>query len=112
MSAIAAPPTPPTRSAIQRANALEHANEIRCYRARFKLRLKAGDVSAVPVLLDPVPELATMKVIDLLLATPRVGCVKANKILARARISPSKTLVGLSPRQRGELVSLLRPYTR
>jgi hypothetical protein len=34
--------------------------------------------------------------------------VKANKILTQCRISPSKTIGGLSPRQRAELVALLR----
>jgi hypothetical protein len=34
--------------------------------------------------------------------------VKANKILQQCRISPSKTIGGLSERQRTELVSLLR----
>jgi hypothetical protein len=34
--------------------------------------------------------------------------VKVNKILSQCRISPSKTIGGLSPRQRAELVSYLR----
>jgi hypothetical protein len=34
--------------------------------------------------------------------------VKANKVLQQCRISPSKTIGGLSERQRNELVSLLR----
>jgi hypothetical protein len=34
--------------------------------------------------------------------------VKANKVLQQCRISPSKTIGGLSERQRDELVSLLR----
>jgi hypothetical protein len=47
-------------------------------------------------------------VFDLLLAVPKYGRVKVNKILSQCRISPSKTLGGLSERQRGELVTLLR----
>jgi hypothetical protein len=34
--------------------------------------------------------------------------VKVNKVLQLCRISPSKTIGGLSPRQRTELVSMLR----
>jgi hypothetical protein len=34
--------------------------------------------------------------------------VKANKVLQQCRISPSKTIGGLSERQRTELVGLLR----
>ncbi len=45
---------------------------------------------------------------DLLLAVPKYGRVKVNKILSQCRISPSKTLGGLSERQRGELVTLMR----
>ena len=44
----------------------------------------------------------------MLLAVPKYGRVKVNKILVHCRISPSKTIGGLSERQRSELVSLLR----
>ena len=44
----------------------------------------------------------------MLLAVPKYGRVKANRILNQCRISPSKTIGGLSERQRTELVSLLR----
>jgi hypothetical protein len=47
-------------------------------------------------------------VFDLLLAVPKYGRVKVNKILSQCRISPSKTLGGLSERQRRELVALMR----
>jgi hypothetical protein len=39
---------------------------------------------------------------------PKYGRVKVNKLLIQCRISPSKTLGGLSPRQRHELVANLR----
>jgi hypothetical protein len=45
---------------------------------------------------------------DMLLAVPKYGRVKANKVLQQCRISPSKTIGGLSERQRTELVGLLR----
>ncbi len=60
------------------------------------------------LLLDPPDYVQTAKVFDLLLAVPKYGRVKVNKILSQCRISPSKTLGGLSERQRGELVALLR----
>ena len=44
----------------------------------------------------------------MILAVPKYGRVKANKILNQCRISPSKTIGGLSERQRTELVQLLR----
>ena len=52
--------------------------------------------------------LETAKVFDMLLAVPKYGRVKANKVLQQVRISPSKTIGGLSDRQRTELVALLR----
>ena len=50
----------------------------------------------------------TAKVFDMLLAVPKYGRVKVNKILQQCRISPSKTIGGLSERQRTELVGMLR----
>jgi S13-like protein len=98
----------PERSLLQRMDALQRANEIRTRRAQLKRDLKAGRVSIHTLLLDPPDFLATAKVFDMLLAVPKYGRVKANKVLQQCRISPSKTIGGLSERQRGELVSLLR----
>jgi hypothetical protein len=41
---------------------------------------------------------------------PKVGRVKVRKILEKARISPSKTLGGMTVRQRTELASWLVLY--
>ncbi|MBC7293226.1 MAG: hypothetical protein H5T84_03800 [Thermoleophilia bacterium] len=49
----------------------------------------------------------TAKVFDLLLAVPKFGRVKTARLLERCRVSPSKTVNGLTPRQRKELVDLL-----
>ena len=100
--------TAPERSLAQRRNALQRANAIRTTRARLKADIRAGRRSALTILGKPPEYVATMKVWDLLLAVPKVGRVKANKSLTRCRISPSKTIGGLSQRQRDELVSLLR----
>ena len=43
----------------------------------------------------------------MLLAVPKYGRVKVNKMLSQCRIAPSKTIGGLSDRQRSELVTLL-----
>ena len=77
-------------------------------RAQLKRDLKAGRQPIHELLLQPPDYLQTAKVFDLLLAVPKYGRVKVNKILSQCRISPSKTLGGLSERQRGELVALLR----
>lgn len=98
----------PERSLNQRMDALKRANEIRTQRAQLKKDLKAGRVSIHVLLADPPEYILTAKVVELLLAVPKYGRVKANKVLTTCRISPSKTIGGLSERQRTELVSLLR----
>lgn len=98
----------PDRSLAQRMASLERANEIRTERAVLKRDLKAGRRSVHDVLLDPPEWVETMKVFDLLLAVPKYGRVKVNKILQLCRVSPSKTIGGMSARQRTEIVSMLR----
>ena len=89
-------------------DALQRANAIRTRRAQLKRDLKAGRVSIHTLLSQPPEYVETAKVFDMLLAVPKYGRVKANKILQQCRISPSKTIGGLSQRQRTELVSMLR----
>ena len=100
--------TTPERSLNQRMDALARANEIRSARAQLKRDLKSGRCSIHSLLMEPPEYLETAKVFDMLLAVPKYGRVKVNKMLMTCRISPSKTIGGLSERQRGELVSLLR----
>ena len=98
----------PERSLVQRMEALERANQIRTRRAQLKRDLKAGRSSIHDLLLEPPEYVETAKVFDMLLAVPKYGRVKVNKVLVQCRISPSKTIGGLSQRQRTELVSMLR----
>lgn len=100
--------TTPERSLKQRMDALGRANEVRTARAQLKRDLKAKRASILNLLNEPPAYLETAKVFDMLLAVPKYGRVKANKVLQSCRISPSKTIGGLSERQRSELVSLLR----
>jgi hypothetical protein len=58
--------------------------------------------------MEPPDYIETAKVFDMLLAVPKYGRVKVNKVLQVCRISPSKTIGGLSERQRAELISMLR----
>ena len=69
---------------------------------------RAGKANIHTLLLDPPEYVLTAKVFDMLLAVPKYGRVKTNRILNQCRISPSKTIGGLSERQRAELVSQLR----
>ena len=98
----------PERTNEQRMKALRRANEIRTRRAQLKRDLKAGKVKVETLLLDPPEYVLSAKAFDMILAVPKSGRVKANKILTQCRISPSKTIGGLSERQRAELVQFLR----
>ena len=110
-------PQTPERSQQQRMDALRRANDIRCERARLKERLRTGELSIGDVLVDPSAVIAgrpcvavcvhTAKVLDLVLAVPKYGRVKANRLLERCRVSSSKTVNGLTPRQRKELLDML-----
>jgi hypothetical protein len=86
--------------------ALKRANDIRVRRARLKKDLKDGRAQIEDVLLDPPDWVETAKVFDMLMAVPKLGRVKAARLLNSCRISQSKTVGGLSERQRAELVSL------
>jgi hypothetical protein len=98
----------PERSLVQRMEALQRANEIRTKRAALKRDLKAGRARIQTLLDNPPDYIETAKVFDMLLAVPKYGRVKVSKVLQVCRISPSKTIGGLSERQRAELILMLR----
>jgi hypothetical protein len=95
-----------TRATEQRTQALKEANRIRTYRSGVKQQVRSRHLSPAAVLFDP--DCATMLVIDLLVALPRVGRVRANQIMRRVGVSPSRSLADLTGRQRAELESVLR----
>src|SRR5680860_1287371 len=95
----------PERTHKQRMEALSRANRVRSERARLKENLKKGESKIADVLEEP-----PAKVFDLLMAVPQCGRVRTIKVLERCRVSPSKTVIGLTPRQRGELVDCLRDF--
>ena len=98
----------PGRSREQRLRSLEQANEVRMARAALKKNLASGTIQLVQILADPPPCVRTARVRDLLLVLPKIGSVKAARILAHCGIAHSKTLAGLSERQRGELLNFFR----
>src|SRR5881296_233570 len=96
----------PARSRDQRMEALKRANDIRVRRAKLKKDLKDGRVRIQTILNNPPEYVSTAKVFDILMAVPKFGRVKAARFLNQCRISQSKTVGGLSERQRAELVGL------
>lgn len=104
MSAARGGTPTPVRSDEQRREALALANQIRSARAEFKRDLRHDRELILEAIESPPEWLLTAKVTDLLLAMPKFGPVKVQKVLKGLDISPSKTVGGLSDRQRGMLV--------
>ena len=88
-------------------SALRQANQVRGLRAKLKQDLRADKVRLELVLATRADYLASAEVFDLLVAVPKIGPVKAGRLLTVARVSPSKTIGGLSERQRARLIELL-----
>ena len=86
--------------------ALKRANDIRVRREKLKKDLKTGSIRIEQILSDPPEFVSTAKVFDILMAVPKFGRVKASRFLNQCRISQSKTVGGLSERQRAELIGL------
>lgn len=91
----------------QRAAALEKAAAARKIRAELKDRLKRGGTNLKEVLTqsDSNEVLGKMKVSALLEALPGVGKVRAQQIMERLEIAPSRRLRGLGERQRKALLA-------
>jgi len=100
----------PGRSPEQRLRALEQANAVRIARAELKKQLALGKLELVQILADPPPCVRTARLRDLLLVLPKIGSVRAARILAHCGIAHSKTLAGLSERQRGELINFFQAH--
>jgi hypothetical protein len=94
----------PERSLSQRMDALSEANDIRKKRSKLKREIKARKVDAVRVVQEVPDYCKTMKVSELLMAIPKVGKVKCKKVMASARIKPSRTLSGIPDSQRNNLI--------
>jgi hypothetical protein len=100
----------PERSVAQRMAALEIGNRYRSYRAALKIRIRRGEEDARTFLCDPPVEMASMRVVELLAAIPKVGKKKVDRMLMLNHVSPSKTLAGLTDRQRAVLTEAISPY--
>ena len=89
----------------QRAAALDKAAAARTSRAELKLRLKAGDALFADVLTagDTIEAVGKMRVVAVLEAMPGVGKVRAQRIMERLEISPSRRVRGLGVKQREAL---------
>lgn len=89
-----------------RRQALEKAAEARRVRAELKQRLKAGEIDFAEVLrqADSNEIIGKTKVSAVLEALPKVGKVRARKLMERLDISPSRRVRGLGANQREKLL--------
>jgi len=99
---VALPPLTPE----QRAAALEKAAAARRARAELKVRLKTHGITLAEVLDSGETDEAVgkMKVVAVLEAMPKVGKVKAQKLMAALEISPARRVRGLGAKQREALL--------
>lgn len=96
-----------TRSHERRLTGLRQANRVRSMRANLKQELREGKVRLDHVLAARADYLASAEVFELLVAAPKIGPVKAGRLLTAARIGPSQIVGALSERQRARLIELL-----
>ncbi len=96
----------PPRTDEQRAQALQAAVASRVARAQLRADLKAGRISGADVVqgADENPAWARLPVSWLLASLPGVGAVRAERILERLQIAPSRRIQGLGSRQRQALL--------
>ena len=97
---------PPALSPEQRAAALEKAAEARRVRAEVKDRLKMGLLMFSELLdeADGSEIVGKMKVLAALESMPRLGKVKARRLMEEVGIAESRRLRGLGDSQRRQLL--------
>lgn len=95
----------PTLTADEKRKALEKAQAMRRERADLRKQLKKGEIKLEEVLDRDDPVVARMKVSYLLKSLPRVGKVKAERIMQEVGINESRRVQGLGKRQKQALLA-------
>ena len=100
-------PAPPKLTDAQRRAALEKAAEARRVRAALKALIKMGSRTITDVLdmADTNEIVSRTKVLAVLESMPKIGKVKARKIMREIGIAESRRLRGLGDQQRAALIS-------
>lgn len=90
-----------------RRQALEKAAAARRVRAHLKQQLKAGEIGFADVLAraDSDEVVGRTRVSAVLEALPKVGKVRARRLMERLDISPSRRVRGLGANQRDKLLA-------
>jgi len=98
---------PPSLDAETRRRNADIAIAARKERSRIKSLLKEGSLSMREVLDAEDPATRRMRVIELLTALPQMGPLRAQSLMERVGISPTRRIAGLGARQRKELLNLV-----
>ena len=99
--------TIPPLSDEQRQQARHAATQARRRRAEVKQALRTGQQTLADVLTAAETDdvIAHAKVVDVLKALPRVGAVRAARVMERLDIAPNRRLRGLGKHQSAALVA-------
>jgi putative heme degradation protein len=106
--------TIPPLSDEQRQQARYAATEARRRRAAVKQGLRSGELSLAEVLTTAESDevIAHAKVVDILKALPRVGAVRAERVMERLDIAPNRRLRGLGRHQLAALEAEFAPRSK
>lgn len=91
----------------QREAALAKAAAARAARADIKARLKMGSLTLAEALSSDDDNIAKIKVVSLLEALPKLGKVKARRIMEEIGIADNRRVQGLGAQQRAALLERL-----
>jgi hypothetical protein len=97
---------------VQAMDALVKANEVRSKRAQDKRQIRHGQLDPVQILERPPDHWATARIIELLLAMPRVGRQRAGKWLLMAEVAEQRQLATMPAAQRFRLAGYVRYGTQ
>jgi hypothetical protein len=95
----------PSLTPEQKRKALEKAQAMRKARAELRVKLKKGEIKLEEILDRDDSVVARMRVSYLLRSLPRVGKVKAERIMQDIGINQSRRVQGLGNRQRQALLA-------
>ena len=94
---------PPKLSRRSRRKAGENAVKARQERAKVKEMITSGEIYFFDLFNDERNSIKRMKIIDLLTAVPGIGQIRADLIIGRTGISPSRRIGGVGKRQLEQL---------
>ena len=99
--------SPPKLTDAQRKAALQKAAEARRVRAELKSRIKMGSLTLRQVLdmSDENEIVSRTKVLAILESMPKIGKVKARRLMESIGIAESRRLRGLGDQQRAALLA-------